>query len=29
MPIAWHRKGWWNLWVLEDAKKGTEPIFTE
>ena len=28
MPIAWHRKRWWNFCISEDEKKG-EPIFTE
>ena len=29
MPIAWHSKRWWNIFISEDEKKEIEPIFTE
>ena len=29
MPIAWHPKRWWNIYVSEDEEKEMEPIFTE
>ena len=29
MPIAWHPKGYWNVYMSWDKKKEIEPIFTE
>ena len=29
MPIGWHPKRWWNVYMSEDEKKEIEPIFTE
>ena len=29
MPIAWHPRRWWNVYMSEDEKKEIEPVFTE
>ena len=29
MPVPWHPRRWWDLYLSEDKKKEIEPLFTD